>query len=81
MAIPDRPLEVTLDVDELTLDELALFEPTGFSIVGFRAFMAEHTNWTLAEIGKIKVKEFKDIQTQLAEKFKEASVPLANSPS
>jgi hypothetical protein len=70
-----------LDVDELTLDELALFEPAGFSVVGFRAFMAEHTNWTLEEIGKIKVKEFKDIQTQLAEKFKAASVPLANSPS
>ena len=78
MAIPDKPLEVTIDPDELTLDEVALFEPSGFTVTGFMQFLAEHTNWTREEIGKIKVREMKEVADQLGEKIKAESVPLVS---
>ena len=77
MALPTTPLKVNFDHNEVTLDELCLFEPDGFSTVGFRAFLIAHTSWTRKEIGAVKVTELKDLAEQLAEKFKEISVPLA----
>ena len=76
MPIPDRPLEFTFDPNEMTLDELCLFEPDGFSAVSFRQFLRDHTNWTKAEIGALKVAELKDVAEQIAAKLKESAVPL-----
>jgi len=76
MAIPTSPLVVKpLDVNEMTLDELALFEAGGFSALGFRQFLADHSHWTKAEIGKVKVCELKDIAEQLGKALQEAALP------
>lgn len=80
MAIPDRPLVVSLDPDEMTVNDLCLFEPGGFTVTAFRAFLVAHTNWTDAEIGNLKVKELKDVAEQLKQKLN-AAVPLGSKPS
>lgn len=80
MAIPTKPLEVNLDPNELTLDEMCLFEATGFTMVGFRAFLIAHTNWSGAEIGKLTVKELLAVSGQLKERL-DKSVPLTSKPA
>lgn len=80
MAIPSKPLELTVTLNKLTLKEATIFDPTGFSLVRFRLFLIDHTNWSEAEIDEIEVGELKDIADQLSAAFKESAVPLANSP-
>jgi len=81
MAIPTEPLVVAFDPTELTLDDLCLFEPDGFTASGLKAFLLAHTNWTRAQVGKITIAELKDVVEQLAEKIKEAAVPKAQPPA
>ena len=78
MAIPEKALEVTLDPDEITLGELMLFEPGGFTIGGFVEFISDNTNWTLEEAKGLKVKEMKQVTEMLREALQGVSVPLAS---
>ena len=79
MALPQSDLVLKeIDPDEMTLDELCLFETGGFTAQGFRQFLIDHTEWTPREIGKLTVKELKAITEKLAEKVAAASVPNAN---
>ena len=76
MTLPDKPLEVTLDVNELTVDEMVLFDPGGFTMLGFKHFLSNHTNWTEEEVGKITLKELMDISDELGKKIQEVAVPF-----
>jgi len=81
VAIPDKALELTLDPSNLTLDDLELFEDGGFSVKGFKAFMARYSNWTKTQVGALTVAELRDVAKQLGERLKEAAVPKENAPS
>jgi hypothetical protein len=78
MATPSTPLKLSLDTDALTLDELCLFEPDGFTATGFRKFLLAHTSWTKAEVGGLTVTDLKVVAGQLATAIQEAAVPKAN---
>lgn len=78
MAIPDKTLEVKVDLEELTLDEVCLFSPGGFEMVAFRTFLRERTNWSREEIGAIKVGELKEVAEKLGEAVQKTAVPLAS---
>ena len=79
MALPKSELVLkAINPDELTLDELCLFEPSGFTATGFRAFLIARTNWTRAEVGRLTMRDLKAIAEKLAEKINEAAVPNAN---
>lgn len=78
--LPNTPLILNYNPDAVTLDELCLFEPDGFTATGFRQFLRDHTNWTRSEIGKITVTEMQDVAKQLAEAIQQAAVPLASAP-
>mgnify|MGYP001600189206 CR=1 FL=1 len=80
MAIPDKPLQVRFNPAEITLDELCLFEPDGFSLVGFREFLRNHTNWDRAEIGSISLTELEQVAKDLAEEIEKLSIPLRREP-
>lgn len=73
-----KPLEVNLDPDEMTLDELCLFDSEGFTASGFRAFLIWHTNWTKEEIGKLTVRDLREVVAQMGAKLQAQSVPFAN---
>lgn len=76
MTIPATPLVVKqFDANSMTLDDLELFEPGGFSASGFKRFLVEHTNWTAKEIGSIKISELNEISNQLGAAIKELTVP------
>ena len=81
MAIPVTPLVVKFDPNELTLDELCLFEPDSFTASGLRGFLVAHTNWTKKQIGAVTMAELKEVVEQLTEKIKEAAVPLVQAPA
>lgn len=81
MAIPEKPLALTLNVDELTLDDVALFEKDGFSAAGFKAFMARYSNWTPAEVGGLKLRELKDVAEKIGEQLRVTAVPKVNAPN
>lgn len=79
--LPDgelKPLEVDFDPDEMTLDEACLFDGVGFTASGFRQFLIDHTNWTKSEIGKLTMRELKDVTAQLGAKMQAQSIPLGN---
>lgn len=77
MAIPNSPLSLTVDVQEMTLGELALFQGE-FSAPRLIAFLADHSNWTRAEIERITIREMKEVSEQIGEALKGAAVPKEN---
>lgn len=79
MAIPEKPLELNVDPDDLTLDEMALFSKKGFDWYDFRQFLIDHSvNWTPEEIGKIKIGELEVVGEQVSQAATKVAVPLAN---
>lgn len=81
MAIPAKPLELTIDADELTLDEIEVFAGTSYSILTFKQFLVTHSNWTRAEIGAIKKKELGELHARARSEVDKAFDPLSDSPS
>ena len=79
MAKPEnKPLEVTVDPDKMTLGEMACLSG-GFSLVAFRNFLLAHSNWTAEEIDSITRSELKDIFTQVVEQVDAILLPLVKS--
>lgn len=76
--IPEKELALSVDMKTLTLNDLALFEPGGFSVRGFMTFLAAHSNWTHAEIGLLTVSEFEQVSKLIGEQLRSAAVPKAN---
>ena len=74
-----KPLKVMVNVQDMTLDELCLFDSEGFTPFAFRSFLINHTNWSKAEIGLVKVGELEDVAKQLADGMKTV-VPLPSKP-
>ena len=79
MAIPDQPLIVNVDIKQLTLGEVCLFDPKGFNIVDLRKFFVRRTNWTLEDIDEVTMEELEEVVKQLGEKLNQAAVPLESS--
>lgn len=80
MTIPDKPLTVKVEANDLTLDEVCLFQPGGFEIIAFRTFLRERTNWTHAEVGALKVGELQEVAEHLRDALRSTAVPKARSP-
>ena len=82
MTIPTEPIHLhDLDTDSLTLDDLELFEAGGFTVKGFKQFIAVHSNWTAAQVGHLKVGEMKAVMVDIAAALEAAAVPKASSSS
>jgi len=75
MAIPAEELKIVVNPDEMTLDDLELFEDGGFKVGLFKTFMARHSNWTAKQVGALTVSELKQVAEQIAGQVKDASVP------
>ena len=81
MAIPEKPLELDIDPNNLTLDEMAIMSPKGFDWYDFRQFLIDHViSWTPDEIGKITIGELQEVSSLLKAEVEKVAVPLANSP-
>ena len=85
MAIPEKPLEIEFDANELTLEDWALFDPDdqGISTPNrLRKFLIAHSkSWTKEEIGKIKTGELEEVTKQVLAAVEKAAVPLESLPS
>jgi hypothetical protein len=79
--IPDQPLDINLPaIKNLSLDDFELlFEKGGFSVRGFKAFMVQHSNWSLADIGRLTIEEMNEIRVKIMAQLNEHAVPKANS--
>lgn len=51
MPLPKKKLELSLDVDALTLDDWCALEK--FSFNAFRQFLFDYSNWTKADVSKL----------------------------
>ena len=76
MAIPDKALEVTADLNKLTVGDLKVFSRKGFDFYDFRQFLIDHTNWMEDEIDTITLEELTNVAEQLGEALKAKAVPL-----
>ena len=74
MTIPAETLQLSVDSESMTLNDLELFEG-GFTAKGFKAFMAAHSNWTAAQVGLITVAEMRQVVAQIVEALKISAVP------
>lgn len=76
-----KALELNLPpgFEDWRLDDVALFEPGGFSVKGFKGFMAAYSNWSAAEVGALTVKDMKGVVQQISDKLELAAVPKASS--
>ena len=84
MTIPDKPLKIEFDANELTLDDWALFDPEdqGISTPNrLRKFLIAYSSWTREEIGQIKTKEMEEVAKMVITAVEKVAVPLASSPS
>lgn len=86
MTIPDAPLELSVDVGELTLEEAAIFDGeearsnTMTWLNKLRKFLLTYsTSWTPQQINALKINELEEIASQLGEALQRAAVPLATS--
>ena len=76
--IPAEPLKLTLSPDEMTLDDIAIFDSEGFSIPKFRKFLLSYGSWDDKQIGAIKLKELREVAEQVGNALKNLSVPKGN---
>lgn len=75
-----RPaLTLNIDPETLTLDEVGLFEPGGFTISGFKLFMAKYSNWTPAMVGGLTLVELRALSRDIGKAVSMAAVPKANA--
>lgn len=75
-SLPDAPLVINgFDPENMTLDEAILFEPEGFTAKGFRQFLIDHSNWSRQEIGRVKIKDLKQVADALVKQLGELAVP------
>jgi len=85
MTIPDKPLEIEFDANELTLEDWALFDPDdqGISTPNrLRKFLIAHSkSWTREEINKIKTNEMEAVTKQVLAAVEREAVPLVSSPN
>ena len=79
MALPQTPLKFSDDFqpDDLTLDEVCLFDPRGFSSITFREFLLTHTQWTPKEIGTINRREIREVYDSALKALGELMIPPA----
>lgn len=78
MAIPETPLVLKFDIDELTIDELTIFESeTPFKPSMFKAFLKRYGNWSAAELARIQRKDIAALYLQCIQKLNEALIPKA----
>ena len=82
MALPKDELKLTLpdDKEDFLLDDIEVFDG-GFSVAGFKRFMARYSNWTAKDVGLMKVKEMKGVADTIGGAIRDAGVPKATSAS
>lgn len=71
-------VEITIDPDELTLDDLELFEPGGFSVARLRRFLGRVTTLSRDEIGQLRLRDLRAIAEQIGAALQNV-VPKATS--
>ncbi len=86
MTVPETKLELNVDLERLTLEDVALFDPEMAQqnmfgwINKLRHFLLEHSaTWTADEINRLEVGELQTISDQVMEALKRAATPLAKS--
>lgn len=79
MAVPTEPLRLSLPAaGKMKLDDLELFEDGGFTVKGFKAFIARYSNWTAAQVGQLEIDEMKEVVEQIGATLRESAVPKGN---
>ena len=80
--IPEALLTISMETDDLTLDDVALFDTEdGFSVFKFRKFLLRYGSWSKEQVGKIKIKELEQVAVLLSEAMKNTAVPPPNGKS
>ena len=85
MAIPDKPLEFDISINEMPLDAAEFFDPNEWeenpmsAANSVRKFLLAHSkSWTKAEIKALTIGDLGGIISQIGEAIKRTAVPLAN---
>jgi len=81
VAIPSKPLKLTFDLDELTLDEQTLFMESDaqFKPSVFKAFLEKYSNWSRREIGGLVRRDVGEVYAKCVEQLAAALVPKAKA--
>jgi hypothetical protein len=81
MTIPNEPLTLKLNTEDLTLDEVEMFsESENFRVSVFKKFMAKWSNWTKEQTGALTLGEMKSLAPVIAQQLNEALGPKEKPP-
>lgn len=72
------PLTLNINPDTLTLDDIEVFEPGGFTVRGFKSFMAKYSTWSDAQIGALTVAQLRELSGEIGRAVAGAVVPKVN---
>lgn len=75
------PLVVDINPSTLTLDEIGVFEPGGFTVSAFKSFMAKYSNWTPVQVGSLTLAELRAVSGDIGRAVAAASVPKVTGAS
>ena len=85
--IPTKPLELEYEVNDLTLEDVAIFALEDAAQANFvyvnqvRKFLLKYAkSWSASEVNNITIGELADIAPQLIDALNQASVPKAPLP-
>lgn len=86
MTVPETKLELNVDLERLTLEDVAVFDPEMAQqnmfgwINKLRHFLLDHSStWTAEEINRLEIGELQPIANQVMEALKRVATPLAKS--
>lgn len=81
MAIPERPLKLTFDPDDLTLPELVMVEGrNGVSATDLMEFIEKYGDWTPEERRKLQRRDVLQVWSSIRRQVRDLLVPKVNGP-
>jgi len=81
MAIPEKPLEVNFDPNQMKVKDWRKLAHMGDNPDYFVDFLATYTNWSAEEIDELTMEEVGEAAKQFTEAVQKQSVPLVSLPS
>ena len=81
MSLPVEALTIKIDPDQLTVDDMILFEAGGFKFSSFKSFLASHSNWSSEQIGALTMSEAKEVVKEIATQIAQGAIPKENAAS
>lgn len=78
MALPKKPLELTMDVKQLTVGQLRLLTEPVYNPLELNRFIVAHSAWTQDELDAVLVNELDELRERVSNHVADKMRPLSD---